>query len=58
LLNRVTTLKDAGFTDRMVLRVFLFHHVLPLKARPAPMWEYIGLGDQSTVVVATSQRSI
>jgi hypothetical protein len=34
----------------MVLREFLFHQILPLMARPTPMWEYIGLGDLSTVV--------
>jgi hypothetical protein len=45
LLDWITALKDAGLTDRPVLRVFLFYHVLPLKARPTPMWEYIGLGD-------------
>lgn len=34
----------------MVLRVFLLHHVLPLRVRLAPMWEYIRPGDQSIVV--------
>jgi hypothetical protein len=40
-------LKDAEVTGQMVLRAFLLRRVLPLKARPALMWEYIGPGDQS-----------
>lgn len=45
LLDRITILKDARLTSQMVLlSVFV-----PLRARPTPMWEYIGLGDQSTV---------
>jgi hypothetical protein len=33
----------------MVLREFLFHQILPLMARPTPMWEYFKLGDPSVV---------
>jgi hypothetical protein len=49
LLGRITTLKDARLTDRMVLQEFLFRRILPLMARLTPMWEYIGVGDPSTV---------
>lgn len=45
-MDRVTTLKDVNLTGRIVLRVFLLHRILPLKARPDPIWEYIGSGDQ------------
>jgi hypothetical protein len=47
LLDWVTALKGTKLTDQTVLQVFLFCHVLPLKARPTLMWEYIRSGDQS-----------
>lgn len=52
LLDRVTALKDAGVIGRTTLRVFLMCRILPLKARPALLWEYIGPRDQSMVVDA------
>jgi hypothetical protein len=32
-----------------MLQEFMFHQILPLMARPAPMWEYIRVGDPSRV---------
>ncbi|CAD6214984.1 unnamed protein product [Miscanthus lutarioriparius] len=49
LLDWITMLKDVGLTGWVVLQEFLFCWVLPLAARLAPMWEYIGLGDTSSV---------
>ena len=49
LLNQVIALKNAGVTGQTVLRMFLLRRILLLKARPALMCEYIGLGDPSMV---------
>lgn len=49
LLGRTTMLKDARLTGRAVVREFFFRQVLPLAARLASMWEYIGLVDTSSV---------
>ncbi|CAD6263977.1 unnamed protein product [Miscanthus lutarioriparius] len=56
LLGRITALKDARLTDRTVLWEFLFHRILPLMARPTPMWEYIGVGDLSAVAEGNLSR--
>ena len=58
LLDQITALRNTGLTGRTVLRVFLFRRILSLMARPAPMWEYLGLGDQSAVAEGHLQRSL
>lgn len=47
MLDQITSLKAASLTSRTVLHVFLQRRILPLKVRPAPMWVYIGPGNQS-----------
>jgi hypothetical protein len=58
LLERITFVKNAGLMGQTVVRTSLLRHVLPLKVRAFPMWDYIRISHSGVVSVPPSSRGV
>jgi hypothetical protein len=50
--------ENAGLMGQTVVRTSLLRHVLPLKVRAFPMWDYIRISHSGVVSVPPSSRGV